>query len=108
MTETFLSKEKAVARGFRVDSTVYPWLAYKGRRFATAESADVLTDLEAELYEALTELLHDYDPEDAVIRVEPDPGCILCTKGVTPNDKNTGLCSFHKAEKAMKQARGES
>lgn len=58
------------------------------------------------LFDALTELLHDYDPEDAVIRVEPDGGCILCTHGTTPNDKNTGLCPRHKAEKAIKQARG--
>jgi hypothetical protein len=30
-----------------------------------------------------------------------DPGCIVCTHGVTPNSCNTGLCIYHASEKAV-------
>lgn len=59
------------------------------------------------LIAALNGLLFNYDPEACAIPVEPDPGCIECTSGVTPNDMNTGPCSLHRAYTALAQARGE-
>ena len=50
-----------------------------------------------EMYETLADLLDDYDEERQAIAVEPDPGCIDCTVGTTPDDRNTGLCAFHRA-----------
>lgn len=44
-----LTKAQAEAEGFTVDTTCYPWFAYKGSRFAPQASRTVLTDLEAEL-----------------------------------------------------------
>lgn len=43
-----MNKREAEAAGFTVDTTVYPWFAYKGHRFRPDESRTVLTDLEAE------------------------------------------------------------
>ena len=53
MTSVFLSQKVARAAGFRVDNTIYPWVAYKGPRFRPTEVADVRTDLEADLAGAL-------------------------------------------------------
>lgn len=57
MAETILTREKAEKRGFKIDDTVYPWLAYKGPRFRPEESARCLTDREAALALALRGLL---------------------------------------------------
>lgn len=51
--------------------------------------------------EALRGLLSAYDPERAVIDVEPDPGCLECTAGTTPHDRQTGPCAYHKALRAI-------
>lgn len=48
-----LTAQQARAIGFTVDTTCYPWLAYKGERFASKESMAVLTDLEAMAVQAL-------------------------------------------------------
>jgi hypothetical protein len=33
---------------------------------------------------------------------QPDSGCIECTLGTVPNDRNTGLCAYHKARELLK------
>jgi hypothetical protein len=54
---------------------------------------------------ALADLLSNYDEERQAIDVEPDAGCIECTVGTVPNDRNTGLCAFHRARAALEKAR---
>ena len=44
-----LTPEQAKAQGFIIDDTCYPWVAYKGQRFAPTEIHDCYTELEAEL-----------------------------------------------------------
>jgi hypothetical protein len=48
-----ITKAEAEARGFAVDTTVYPWVAYTGPRYKPTTWFTILTDLEAELYDAL-------------------------------------------------------
>jgi len=36
-----------------------------------------------------------------VQRIPPDPGCLVCTHGVTPDHYNTGLCMLHQAERLI-------
>jgi hypothetical protein len=43
--------------GFTVDTTVYPWFAYKGPRFVPTESQLVFTTNEAELMEMLANFI---------------------------------------------------
>jgi len=31
-----------------------------------------------------------------------EPGCVICTHGVTPDRYNTGLCAVHRAEKLLR------
>lgn len=47
------TQEEYKAEGFTIDSSCYPWVAYKGPRLASTESHHCLTDLEAELATAL-------------------------------------------------------
>lgn len=54
----------------------------------------------------LRSFICNYDPERAVIDVEPDPGCLECTAGTTPHDRQTGLCAYHKALRAIAAATG--
>ncbi len=61
-----------------------------------------------ELLEALKTILGRYDPEWPAAALEPDGGCIECTSGATPNDKNTGLCPRHRAIEAIAKAEGTS
>lgn len=42
------NRREAQAQGFVVDDTCYPWVAYKGPRFATLEAHEIPTDKEAE------------------------------------------------------------
>lgn len=51
-----LTIEEAEALEYKVDTTVYPPFAYKGRRFAPDESTDCYTDLEAELVKEVNRL----------------------------------------------------
>ena len=53
--------------------------------------------------QVLRDLLAKYDPERQCIDVEPDPGCLECTAGATPNRLNTGPCAYHRAEAAIRQ-----
>lgn len=32
---------------------------------------------------------------------QPDHGCIECTLGTVPNDKNTGLCAYHETRRVL-------
>ena len=52
-----INRHKAVERGYVVDDTCYPWVAYKGPRFQPTELIKCLTDLESELLDATTGLL---------------------------------------------------
>ena len=61
------------------------------------------TETRIRLYDALYDLIKDFDPEMQCIPVEPDGGCIECTSGVTPNHLNTGLCTYHRATAALKK-----
>lgn len=51
--------EQAKAAGFTVDTTCYPWVAYKGPRFAPEVWELILTDREADLLQAVEALLAD-------------------------------------------------
>jgi hypothetical protein len=31
----------------------------------------------------------------------PDTGCLECTLGTVPNDKNTGLCAYHATRRVL-------
>lgn len=59
----------------------------------------------AMLQSALSRLLKDIDDEmgnrEGVSVLPPDSGCIECTLGTVPNDKNTGLCAYHAAHRAL-------
>lgn len=44
-----MEPNEARERGFTVDTSCYPWLAYKGPRFAPTETAECYTDQELEL-----------------------------------------------------------
>lgn len=50
---TKLTRAEAETAGYVVDSHCYPWLGYKGPRFAPTGSVVVLTDLEADLLSGL-------------------------------------------------------
>lgn len=52
-----MDKKDAEALGYTVDTTCYPWVAYKGPRFNPTEWRCVLTDLESELLQAAKGLL---------------------------------------------------
>ncbi len=52
-----LTREEALAAGFIVDDTCYPWVAYKGPRFAPTEIIDCYTELEARLMRGKTTLI---------------------------------------------------
>lgn len=58
------------------------------------------------LLKALEGLMENYDPERGVIDVDPEPSCIECTAGTTPNHLNKGPCEYPKALAAVKAARG--
>ena len=44
-----LTPFQAMAEGFTIDDTCYPWFAYKGPRFRPTEYRECYTELEAEL-----------------------------------------------------------
>lgn len=62
--KTRLMPDWARQDGFIIDDTTYPWLAYKGLRFAPTESHDCYTALEAELISAR------HDPLLTVLTIE--------------------------------------
>lgn len=53
---------------------------------------------------ALKRLLDAHDPEECVIRTDPDPGCIECTHWTVPDHSNTGLCPLHEGRAALAKA----
>lgn len=52
-----MTKLQAELQGFTVDTTCYPWLAYKGERFAPTHQADVMTAAEEALCGLLKEAI---------------------------------------------------
>lgn len=81
--------------------------------FVTPELAAVLLAAPAcaqriaDLQSALKRLLEKIDDEtssrDGQFVLWPEAGCIECTVGTVPNDKNTGLCAYHAAYRALKR-----
>lgn len=49
------NKQEALANGFTVDSSCYPWIAYTGPRFAPTKHYPIRTDLEEQLFNVLTD-----------------------------------------------------
>ena len=82
------------------------------RGYMDAESASLVLAAPAykarvtELETALRRLLQCLDDEasnrEGEYVLPPDAGCIECTLGTVPNDKNTGLCAYHSAQKVLK------
>ena len=54
---------------------------------------------------ALKRFVNDYDPECPPDDM-PGAGCIECTAGTVPNNRNTGLCKYHQAREAIALAEG--
>lgn len=44
-----LHPDVATQQGYTIDTSCYPWFAYKGPRFAPTDRRDCYTDLESEL-----------------------------------------------------------
>lgn len=61
--------KQAKARGFAVDTTIYPHVAYKGPRFAPTEVEECMTEREAELLEQV----HAIDRELETVRTGKRP-----------------------------------
>ena len=55
-----MTREEAELAGYMVDMDCYPWVAYKGGRWRPETQVDCLTDLEAELLEALRAISEAY------------------------------------------------
>ncbi len=63
----------------------------------------------AEALEAFVKTYDDYvSNHDGLCPFDcPDAGCIECTIGTVPNDKNTGLCAYHLAKAALAKVDGK-
>ena len=72
--------------------------------FAEVEAASI-GHVFGRLLVALKRFVNDYDPECPPDDM-PDAGCIECTAGTVPNDRNTGLCKYHQAREAIARAEG--
>lgn len=46
----------------------------------------------------------EYAMEGEVLNRMADAGCIQCTVGTVPNDRNTGLCAYHEATRLIAQS----
>lgn len=55
------SAVEAQAAGYEVDRHCYPWIAYKGPRFRPTEHHHILTDNEAEMLEALKDIVEQFE-----------------------------------------------
>lgn len=53
---------EAEHQGYTIDKTCYPWVAYKGPRFAPTSMRYVFTDLETQLGNAVRAMLTATDP----------------------------------------------
>ena len=53
------------------------------------------------LAEAATKFLESIEWDEDGATFHPDPGCIKCTEGVTPNHLKTGLCGYHALKSAL-------
>lgn len=60
----FHSVAEAQKQGFTVDQHVYPWVAYKGPRFAPTETVRVLTEIESQLLKQQKKLIDVYWNKD--------------------------------------------
>lgn len=73
-------------------------------RIAATDNARILAQAnERDLMTALKRILKGYDEENPGTAFEPDMGCVECTHGTTPNDRNTGLCPRHYAERVIRR-----
>lgn len=68
------------------------------------ETIEQLRTANGDLIEKLKRLLNAYDEERQAIDVSADPGCLECTVGTTPHDKDTGPCALHAARAAIAKA----
>jgi hypothetical protein len=57
------------------------------------------------LIEAAQQFKRDHDQAQADAEgewlIQPDAGCYECTLHTVPHDKDTGLCGYHKLERAL-------
>lgn len=60
LTEVGKSREEYLNKGYTVDTSCYPWVAYKGPRFNPTKWVSVLTDTEVKLYQALSAAIETY------------------------------------------------
>jgi hypothetical protein len=67
-----LTPGEARDQGFTVDTTTYPWTAYKGPRFAPTEWRDCFTEHEAALRAALDALFYRQPDQPALTNAEYD------------------------------------
>jgi len=72
----------------------------------TSSSADRLLAAIPDMLRALYASEREYRDMDEAAPL--DPGCVLCTSGATPFDRDTGLCAHHLRVAAIKKATGVS
>lgn len=73
----------------------------------TPQNVDALllaVNSHAELLAALRKCVKQFEDMDE--RQPVDAGCIECTAGTVPNDKNTGLCGYHASKSVIANATG--
>lgn len=46
-------------------------------------------------------LIDDVESDSEGRYPHPNTGCLECTLGTVPNDKNTGLCAYHEARRVL-------
>lgn len=56
MTKQTITPAQAREQGYTIDDTCYPWVAYKGPRFAPDDFQWCFTELEARMAETLSKL----------------------------------------------------
>jgi hypothetical protein len=61
-------------------------------------TGDIIERMRTALRKSITQF------EDLEGRFPADEGCIECTVGTVPNDKNTGLCGYHLARAVLAEA----
>ena len=67
----------------------------------TISDAQTLRQQRDALAEAATKFLESIEWDEDGATFHPDPGCIKCTEGVTPNHLKTGLCGYHALKSAL-------
>jgi hypothetical protein len=67
-----LTPDEARDQGFTIDTTTYPWTAYKGPRFSPTDWRDCFTEHEAALRAALATLFYRHPDQPALTNAEYD------------------------------------